>query len=74
MRDSGEFRWKGVNFVYWYPSQKYIVREPYNAPQIAVKPTQFKLATFKMNFIALSCITECFLLIRKIDLQFETKK
>jgi len=34
------------------------------SPQIAVKPTQFKLATFKMNFIALSCITECFLLIR----------
>jgi len=42
--------------------------------QIAVKDTQFKLATFKMNFIALSCSTEYFLVIRKIDLQFETKK
>jgi len=44
------------------------------SPQIAVKGTQFKLSTFKMYFITLSCSTEYFLAIRKIDLQFETKK
>jgi len=41
--------------------------------QISFKYTQFKLATFKMNFITLSCSTEYFLALRKIDLQLETK-
>jgi len=42
--------------------------------QIAIKDTDLKLATFKMNFIVLSCSTEYFLALRKFDLQFETKK